>query len=227
MHRNDTIAWATDKEIGISYRYAQVIGDADAGVDDTTETGPMPIIGNQGYHFNRAKNGEEDTRAVLSRIHYNRALSKALDAKQRYDQDLIALAKYASRTGTSIYSSQFANEMSDIRSRYFTALECAFTELGKGLHPLQDIYAHGQIGVGKLYGDHMVFVGTDGLLIDNLNLRRADDKTYDWADPEKQSSLVKSDAEKRYNETYDATYDYLTKFLKDLENIGIDIKDVK
>ena len=72
--------------------------------------------------------------------------------------------------------------------------------LGEGLHALQDVDAHGQIGVDDVIASH---VGLKGI----------DDPNYDWADSS-QTSVVKSTEQKRYNNTKNNTIDYLKRFIE-------------
>ncbi len=78
--------------------------------------------------------------------------------------------------------------------------ETALKKLGYGLHAIQDIEAHGQMGRGKS-------IPIQGPRADNID--------YDWANKEKiKVSSKKSSDKLRLVATRDATYTYLNKFVK-------------
>jgi hypothetical protein len=79
--------------------------------------------------------------------------------------------------------------------------------LGMGLHALQDIYAHGNIGVGSPIADHAVF----GRLPFWKKLWKADEIDYNWKD-DKKNSLIKTDTYMRHDETKMRTIEYLNDF---------------
>ncbi len=82
----------------------------------------------------------------------------------------------------------------------------ALTCLGYGLHAIQDIEAHGQIGKGKDLPQHIVSdIKSKKYKADKIN--------YDWINS-KRISLVKSSEKKRLFATRRATYSYLERFIK-------------
>jgi len=82
--------------------------------------------------------------------------------------------------------------------------EKALKELGYGLHAIQDIEAHGQMGRGKAIPQHV---------IGKKNLRKADDINYDWANKGRTRVRESSD-KRRLIDTATATRLYIKDFIK-------------
>ena len=205
VHKDATEIWAR-KYLGFSEYFAIIIAVADNGID-SGETGAMPWE-TPGYHFNRAESNSRDTRLVYSDYHYANAVSMVNGAKSRYDMQEQNLMVRSNLRRTSV---EYYRKLNELRKAYNKRIECALEELGKGLHPLQDYYAHGNIGVGTPLADHVAFGRTR--FWDSL--WEADNIHYDWKNEEK-VGLVLSSTQSRYKETETATVDYLQKFLNDI-----------
>lgn len=81
----------------------------------------------------------------------------------------------------------------------------ALRYLGYGLHAIQDIEAHGNIGKGKTIPSHLSKTG---------NVNKADDISYVWTNSSR-NKLKKDSADKtKLVATRSKTYEYLNKFVK-------------
>ena len=80
----------------------------------------------------------------------------------------------------------------------------ALTLLGRGLHSIQDIEAHGDIGVGNWLAAH----GPPG-----TGMWDADDPNFDWGNNRRQP-LVPSTERVRYNTSHEHTRIYLERFFR-------------
>jgi len=203
VHLTDTQTWVA--ELFKNPALAQIISEACYGVDKDS-TGPMPWE-TPGYHFNRAASGAQDTRLGYSEQHYSNAVIMVLGAISKFNMQEQRLMM----SGLSYNSVEYNNIMNSYISLYNKSIEGALAELGRGLHPLQDVYAHGNIGVGSPLADHMVF----GSILFFNQLWQADNKNYDWKNSS-QNSLINSSNQQRYNNTQSATIEYFTNFINDI-----------
>ncbi|PTY01378.1 RHS repeat-associated core domain-containing protein [Opitutus sp. ER46] len=106
---------------GFSDQDAARIARADNNVDSVwLGKSWMPVVGNQGYHFNTndTKPGAVDSRIAYSQIHLDKAISYQAKA------DNLASGGFFSRLLSGIFHS------------------LAMSNLGKALHPAQDVSAH-------------------------------------------------------------------------------------
>ncbi len=125
VHRNDTKKWS--KEVGFSDKQAEIIAKANNGVDSILKGKSfLPIFGRQSYHFNTNKKGESDSRVEHAKKHYNKAVKLWKKAEA---QKAKGMEKSAAKTK-----------------------EKALKELGKALHPVQDIMAHDKANTKKALG---------------------------------------------------------------------------
>ena len=135
--------------------HASIIADGNASVDegDTAATA-LPLNDRaQGRHFNRSPN-EMDSRIAWGEIH----LGNAIDIWHQADID-------------------FAAGNIDEGQRH-AQRRLALTELGMGLHSIQDVHSHGNIGIGEDFASHVGMIG-----VDNID--------YNWAD-DTRTSVVKT-----------------------------------
>jgi RHS repeat-associated protein len=124
VHDKDTRNWLQDMP-GFSERYsgspnaAERVAKACNGVDKWLggkSFMPNFVGGNQGYHFNTNKKGQEDSRIVHARNHLEKAIELQNKANEQREK---GLTEAASKTEKK-----------------------ALKELGQGLHPLQDTKSH-------------------------------------------------------------------------------------
>ena len=134
-----TYAWAIDR--GFNPTQAERIANACNGVDSLSSgIGPFPGIGDQGYHFNTitgSKSGTwQDSRIMNTQIHL-----------------IIAI---------SFKGNAIAFGLNTLIGEYF--YNKALDELGKALHPIQDVFFHTDNvvhGVGIYW--HSPFSGVDSI----------------------------------------------------------------
>jgi len=169
---------------------------------------------------------------------YNRYLDRAVNiitASQReFDRDM-ALLENNARYGTPLPPRLTGDRAKDlIHATYQNDINNALRYVGRGLHPLQDIHAHGNFG-NALFGHHVVdrydivFSQQRVRVLENgawvyryediaemvwRNVRRADDPAYDWA-CERRISLVPAGVARgqRYLDMRAHTVRYLEEFL--------------
>jgi RHS repeat-associated protein len=190
VHRHDTKRWAI--EVGFSKRDAKIIALANKRTD-FGKSGPLPLQ-NQSYHFNRYEDG--DSREIQSEIYlynaaniYNTAWKKReelLDNLCPSDYNYIELKIH--------YDYLF--EVERVKS---------LKELGRGVHLIQDIYAHGQIDSGKIIAQHAININKD-------KRRKADNKNYDWIEDGNFNRLVPSTEQKRWKNTREETKNYFRRY---------------
>ena len=158
IHMDATQRWA------LTARYptvaADLIAKSDEGVDDLSlERSWAPIVGNQGYHFNR-NSGGNDSRLQYKQLH--------LENAKGYCNKNKVLAQYWDRNG-SIH-------------QYPESPEAAAVNIGIALHALQDWVAHGDYAIydnGNIWTVHnacspqtnlLNFYGKPGNYPDNPSL---------------------------------------------------------
>ena len=132
----------------------------------------------QGYHFNINKTGTD------SRIQY--ANTQMKNAVNKWKESLKTTNK----------------------SRKETLRNQALMYLGYGLHAMQDIEAHGNIGKGKNLPQHIV----SSIKSKKYN---ADDIAYDWSNKSR-NSLKKCSDKSRLLATQKATKNYINKFISQI-----------
>ncbi len=77
VHYDDTKSWAESK--GFTPKQAKIIAKACNGVDSPFKRkGPIPLIGDQSYHFDTSKAGEQDSRRTNAKKHFDKAVKLAL-----------------------------------------------------------------------------------------------------------------------------------------------------
>ena len=107
------------------------------------------------------------------------------------------------KPGVWFYNTRKQNIENTLNNKVNSALK----ELGIGMHPLQDIDAHGNFGVGQPgWSQHLWNV-------DNDNRIQADNRNYDWVDSTKRA-LIASDNQVRWNSTQTASINYLNEFIR-------------
>ncbi|TYQ14733.1 UNVERIFIED_CONTAM: RHS repeat-associated protein [Acetivibrio alkalicellulosi] len=191
VHLTDTITWA--KAVGFSNKHAKKIGKYNYGTD-SGKTGPLPGQ-DQSRHFNRNDILEIDSRI----LHAERSLEEAIEiwvhAENRYDETINSLDPN---------SWMFTMRKIQAERIFENSKDEALKILGQGLHSLQDIDAHGNIGINnKLIASHIF-------------MRGVDNRNYDWTDDTK-TKVTRSTEQNRYNNTKNQSIIYLTRFI---EGIG-------
>ena len=192
VHRTYTIAWAQDA--GFTQSQATRIGSAnwgvDFGVEMTLSTSPANPWHDTSWHMGIV--GPNDARLA----HANRMLDAAVAHwNQSYidrDDDLAGLASL--RVG----SREYKRKMSRIEARFEAVQSLALRHLGRGLHALQDIHAHGN-ATGGFRGTHT---------------RQHDDIRYDWAD-DTMTTVVRSGKThgQRFQDTRNTTMVFFDLFI--------------
>ena len=144
------------------------------------DTSFLPVIGNQAYHFNRNTDEQADSRIELSQLHLYAAVNlvngtgnlrpdlinyrRMLDALRDSDVNISRISDrvYDETVGILTHHRQRAEPMRLLPQRIVHEVindpnlseaarqVIALQHLGRGLHALQDIEAHGQIGAGPL-----------------------------------------------------------------------------
>ena len=203
-------------------------------------TGPFPLVGTQEYHFDMSLPWQTDSRVTLSQDYLNRAVSIVLDAQNVFDVSMAQLDDFLKRVEQGCNMLPVLHDPSDVErdwredayQEYLFALNRALNQLGRGLHPLQDIYAHGDMG-NALLGDHAVLPFIfNHILYANPNRRRimnpnspayaiissrhADIIGWEWIDPNNRVGLVYTGegmAGNRVIETSLATITFMESFL--------------
>lgn len=174
---------------------AEILAQADIDVDTLYPPFPPalhPIRGdwhwriNQKIHFNRNPEGLADSRLIIS------LFMLLLSSKLWVEAEL--LFERSAKTDGDYHIRNYG---------YYRAL----TYLGYGLHALQDIDAHGNIGVGnKCFAQHLI--SSNGRLI-----HKADDINYSWTDGSR-TALFWDSNRTRYKQTQENTIAYLNSFLE-------------
>ena len=194
VHVVRTTEWAI--EAGFTEAQARLLTFANYyGVDFHLRTGFFNFITGTPYHFNRAAYGERDSRLVRSDRFFYNAVSMANAAIERRDNDL------ANLSASALFRDQ---RIANIHFRFEREFNNALMELGRSLHPLQDIFAHGNLS------HHVVNVGGD-------NRRRADNINWDWVNDGNYNRLVPSTEQARLNATRAATMDQFSRFMNALK----------
>jgi len=190
VHKDKTIEWA--KNLGFSDNVAEEIAKYNMETDSLDRgIGPIPLLGNQSYHFNTNKCGKSDSRMDLADYH----LQKAIE-----DMKMVKIHHNITPNGSGV-------------KRY---IKSALKNLGFGLHALQDIEAHGNLSVpvghvfdpfGAFY-DNIDYVWTD-------SSKTAVKKARRWP------YVIKDKHRTRLNDTQTATEIYLNSFLEGISEFGI------
>ena len=142
VHETLTIEWAIG--LGIPPSFANIIGQANYGVDRFTisgGTGPMPWQ-DPSRHFNRYGLGEEDTRWTHAARYFDAAIATARLASIVYEE----LSQAARAQGVPSSTTAFNNQLTRAAHVHNGLIERSLIYLGMGLHSLQDIFAHGNQG---------------------------------------------------------------------------------
>ena len=171
-----TYTWASS--LGMPDDIARDIARHNYGTDSGS-TGPMPWQ-DQSYHFNRNTDGTDSRQE-----HADKNLQRAIDLWNK--------------------ANELEKQPNDKYSKYRDAGIAAIREqalklLGQGLHALQDIQAHGRIGI------------YDGWWASHVDMMEIDDIRFDWGD----SSLTwvkESDEQFRLKMTELFTLMYLAEFI--------------
>jgi RHS repeat-associated protein len=120
IHFYDTKKWASSKEGGFSEKQAEIIATADKKIDSNLWTSYLPIVGDQKRHFNTSKNGI-DSRLVIAAKHLISAANLQKEAN-------IFKELGKKNSAYNYFAEKYEKK--------------ALETLGKGLHSLQDYYAH-------------------------------------------------------------------------------------
>jgi len=119
--KKGTLRWAQD--VGFSNTEANRIAAACNNVDSIMSgLSFLPMLGNQGYHFNTNAGGI-DSRILNAIGHLNKAIGYE-NMANKFRNDDGGIMGWMKNTIADVFHN------------------AALDELGKGLHPLQDVYAH-------------------------------------------------------------------------------------
>jgi len=98
---------------------------------------------------------EEDHRVVLYNRYLDTAVQRVLNAQLRFDDGIRHMEQsIANDISLSLFGQCFDAFEEALRAAYQQELNAALHLLGRGLHPLQDIHAHGNMG-NWLFGHHV------------------------------------------------------------------------
>ena len=186
VHYDDTKRWA--KEAGFSNDDAETLANYD-NFTDNVASGKSPVASDQTYHFDRNPS-VVDSRMEHAKQRLNDAIWQKNQASINYSNSMAALDPN---------DAEYEHKRQQIERQYEREKEYALALLGEGLHALQDVDAHGQIGVNDLIASH---VGMEGV----------DDRNYDWTD-NSCTNVQYSGEQKRYNSTKSWTMWYLNQYL--------------
>ncbi|NLY74294.1 MAG: hypothetical protein GX075_03230 [Firmicutes bacterium] len=187
-----TKEWA--QEVGFDPDEAEKIASACNAVDYDLGTNPLPLIGDQSYHFNTnnpnptethtPSNAADDSRRERAEEH----LANAIEHQNKAD-DL-------RETRHDGFFGGIVDFVNDIRASYHE--DKALEELGKGLHAIQDISAHidgkdGYVSKESIFGyEYYTHLNERGKEADNPGYR--------------------GDPNARYHEAKKDTIEYLSRF---------------
>lgn len=152
--------------------YGKIVGAADAGVDTNPTTSPFLKI-TQDWHFDQTKGTGIDTRQQHFDEYYNKAVKTWNDAETDYSDGVANIENTFSYKVKKFFfgeedakNSCLKNLMEEREEQRKKALE----QLGKGLHPYQDIDAHMDWDTGALgIGVHRASSGYDTIKIIHLH----------------------------------------------------------
>ena len=196
----EDVHWAETKKWASPWVGTKGFTEYDAGMlayyDNNTDnffnkTSPIPGFGNQSYHFNTNAEGV-DSRLQHASKNLNNAIWSWNQAKINYKNNLEGLKNLKQGSG------EYIRELNAIEAQYRADKDYALKFLGEGLHAIQDIEAHGNIGKGDPIASHL---GMEGV----------DDRNYDWTDLSR-TNVERSVNQKRFNATKKATDNYLALF---------------
>ena len=147
---------------------------------DSGPLNPFPFVGDQSYHFNRNTDGTDSRQE-----HADRNLQRAIDLWNK--------------------ANELEKQPNDKYSKYrdagiATIREQALKLLGQGLHALQDIQAHGNIGIYEWWW------------ASHADMMEIDDIRFDWGDSSK-TWVKESDRQLRLKMTELFTMMYLAEFI--------------
>jgi hypothetical protein len=191
VHYTATLSWAQQDSIGFTKAQAKIIANACNNVDFTLTS--LPYIGSS-WHVNKSAANEIDSRIAHSDKYLNMAIDTWNNATAAYEKNIASL-----NPNSLLYGIQkwFLDDL------YNAQMNLALEYLGIGLHPLQDIDAHGNISSHK-----------PGFLPFGLGDNH-DKVAYDWDDLTTKLTVVDSGQTygQRYYDTKAATESYFQRFL--------------
>ncbi|MCL2881669.1 MAG: DUF6531 domain-containing protein [Coriobacteriia bacterium] len=156
---------------------ATSIATADKYIDDPFGgANAVPIIGKPYLHFNTTATyyAGGDTRLAAAGNDYQSFLANAPKITQQYTSALNTVSPYSCH-----------QNIVTINTEYNTQL---YSDIGAGLHSLQDIFAHGNKGIAGVdkgnpiddFDSVLAYAGITSHIFNNNN--HFDDRAYDWAD---------------------------------------------
>jgi len=135
---------------------------------------------NPGRHFNRAEVGQTDSRLVWGEHYLNLAINTWDIGVRAFENEVIGW-----------------HEKIEMQER-------ALYLMGRGLHSIQDIEAHGDIGIGRWIAAH----GPPG-----SRILDADDVNFDWGNS-RRTPLVRSTEQLRLNISINDSIVFIEKFYR-------------
>ena len=235
-HEHMTRAGAERAGIESNYKI-DLMNQANRDLDTGWGTNAIPVFGNQGLHFNRSPVGIPDSRLISAEAHRIEAVAITTTAR-----DIHASAINNIQNSTSLSAVQKSTFTTQANSRLEADERRAWTHLGNGMHPLQDLPFHGNMDTGsnrvlghapqsvahninndwRWASGATLLLGPGGTFL-VPDLGDADSLNYIWADANR-TRLAKAPDPKnnpRLLEGIALTEQYLNKYLGDIDAKGM------
>ncbi|MDY4977215.1 MAG: RHS repeat-associated core domain-containing protein, partial [Clostridia bacterium] len=203
VHYYDTLQWAL--EAGFSKKDAETIAYYDNNTDNLFNgISPIPHVGDQTYHFDR-DSSDLDTRLVHAKENLGHAIWQKKQAVKNYNSAMAELDPN---------DEDYGRKKQEIEYQYELDKAYALKFLGEGLHALQDVDAHGQIGINNGWlAEHLT---TDGFERTILKDSKVDNRNFDWTDSSSMQ-VEKSNDQARYKSTEGWSRYYLSLYFSEQE----------
>jgi hypothetical protein len=204
VHYHMTYQWALDA--GFSEADARLLAYYTYAID--SDPNLSPFSNNQSYHFNRSAMG--DSRRINANERFEIAAEMWVEVQRLYAE----IAKYADNPNDSAFMRRQNSQMrSHLQSQVDPLRHEALMNLGYGLHAMQDIEAHGNVGVNSI---RVPFTGQSFHMPNGFFSwlgGRLDNVDYVWSNSSRTSVTHGNGSQTRLDATQTATMRYLNNFL--------------
>ena len=197
--------------------YGAIVGKADAGVDSDPSTSPF-LKATQDWHFDQTKGTGIDTRQQHFDEYYKKSVDTWNNAEKDYANNVANIENSSSYKMKKIFMSEDKAKNSCLQSlmeEREKQRKKALGQLGKALHPYQDIDAHMDWDTGPLgVNAHHANSGYDKIKI-------FDDPQYDLVKNPETGGYDPVDSgeeygSQRFKRTEQKTKDAITQFMRDV-----------
>jgi RHS repeat-associated protein len=197
--------------------YGAIVGKADAGVDSGPSTSPF-LKATQDWHFDQTKGTGIDTRQQHFDEYYKKSVDTWNNAEKDYANNVANIENSSSYKMKKIFMSEDKAKNSCLQSlmeEREKQRKKALGQLGKALHPYQDIDAHMDWDTGPLgVNAHHANSGYDKIKI-------FDDPQYDLVKNPETGGYDPVDSgeeygSQRFKRTEQKTKDAITQFMRDV-----------